>query len=129
MRIGAIAKSVGCHVETVRYYEKVGLLPPTKKSPNGYGMYSEQHLKLLRLIRHARDLGFTQNQIRNLSQLTSHRDNACNEVHRLTKDQLTIIDDKMEHLRRMRKDLKALSLSCEKNENDDCPALACLVAE
>ena len=123
MRIGSIAKSVGCHVETIRYYEKVGLIPPAAREPNGYGRYTIEHLRLLRLIRHARDLGFSQDQIRNLSHLASHQDNACEEVHRLTKDQLTVIDEKMAHLRRMKKDLQALSRSCENNKQDSCPAL------
>lgn len=129
VKIGAIAKSVGCHVETVRYYEKVGLIPPVMRQANGYGSYSKQHLDLLRLIRHAKGLGFSQNQIRNLSQLAMQQDNACQDVHRLTKQQLAAIDEKMSQLREMKKDLQALSRSCEKNRNENCPALRRLIVE
>ena len=129
MRIGVIARSVGCHVETVRYYEKVGLIPPALRQSNGYGIYSQQHLELLRLIRHAKDLGFSQQQIRNLSQLATQPGNACQEVHRLTKNQLAIIEEKMAKLRKMKRDLRALSRGCETNGLEGCPALERLIVE
>ena len=54
MRIGELAQAVGCHIETVRYYEKVGLIPVSARKPNGYRDYSERHLQYLRLVRRAR---------------------------------------------------------------------------
>jgi DNA-binding transcriptional MerR regulator len=103
MRIGTLAKSVDCHVETVRYYEKEGLIPPAKKAPNGYGMYCDSHLKVLRLIRNAKNLGFSQVQIRELSQLALLQNRACNEVYQLTKIQLITIDQKLKDLKMMKK--------------------------
>jgi DNA-binding transcriptional MerR regulator len=129
MRIGTLAKSVGCHVETVRYYEKEGLIPPAKKAANGYGMYSESHLKVLRLIRNAKDLGFSQIQIRELSHLALLQNRACNEVYQLTKTQLVTIDQKLEDLKVMRKTLKSLSVTCEQNSNDNCPVLERLASK
>lgn len=128
MRIGVLAKSVGCHVETVRYYEKEGLLPPALKAPNGYGLYSEIHLKVLRLIRHAKGLGFSQPQIRELVRLATNKDNPCDNVYRLTEAQLTIIDAKLRELQHMRNALKRLSAACRKNEDGDCPVLEYLVS-
>ena len=127
MRIGAIAKQVGCHVETIRYYEKQGLIPPAPREANGYGKYSDHHLELLRLIRHAKDLGFSQDQIRSLSHMASNQNNACEEVHRLTVNQLAIIDEKITLLKEMKKDLQTLSRSCEKNNRQGCPALSSLI--
>ena len=94
MKIGALAKSAGCHVETVRYYEKEGLLPPSAKLANGYSEYADLHLKLLLLIRHAKDFGFTQKQIRELVQLATSQNSPCEEVHQLTLAQLEVIEAK-----------------------------------
>ena len=123
MKIGALAKSVDCHVETVRYYEKIGLIPPSIKASNGYGSYSENHLKILRLIRHAKSLGFSQQQIRELSQLATRQDNKCDDVYQMTITQLNFVDEKLKGLRRMRKALKNLSASCEQNLHESCPVL------
>ncbi len=123
MKIGALAKAVGCHVETVRYYEKEGLIPPAKKAPNGYGIYSDRHLKILRLIRNAKNLGFSQVQIRELGQLALLQGRACNEVHELTKNQLVTIDQKLQDLMVMRKTLESLSATCEVSSNQNCPTL------
>jgi DNA-binding transcriptional MerR regulator len=129
MQIGTLAKSVDCHVETVRYYEKEGLIPPAVKAPNGYGIYSEIHLKVLRLIRNAKSLGFSQTQIRELSHLALLQNHSCNEVYQLTKTQLATIDQKLEDLKLMRKTLKSLSITCEQNSNDDCPMLERLASK
>jgi DNA-binding transcriptional MerR regulator len=123
MRIGTLAKAVGCHVETVRYYEKEGLIPPAKKAPNGYGIYSDRHLKILRLIRNAKNLGFSQVQIRELGQLELLQGRACDEVYELTKNQLVTIDQKLKDLKVMRKTLESLSATCEGNSNQNCPTL------
>jgi DNA-binding transcriptional MerR regulator len=123
MRIGTLAKAVGCHVETVRYYEKEGLIPPAKKAINGYGIYSDNHLKVLRLIRNAKTLGFSQIQIRELGQLALLQDRACNEVYQLTKNQLVTIDQKLKDLKMMRKTLKSLSVTCKQNSYESCPVL------
>jgi len=70
MQIGQLAKTVNCHIETIRYYEKIGLLSPAERQPNGYRIYTQTHLSHLRLIRRARSLGFTQDEVRDLVELT-----------------------------------------------------------
>ena len=95
MKIGTLAKLVDCHVETVRYYEKEKLLPPANKLANGYGEYSDIHLKSLLLTRHAKQLGFSQKQVRELVRLTAGQNNPCDEVHRLTLTQLEVIKEKL----------------------------------
>lgn len=129
MQIGTLAKSVDCHVETVRYYEKEGLIPPAVKTANGYGIYSEIHLKVLRLVRNAKNLGFSQTQVRELSHLALIQNHSCNEVYQLTKLQLVTIDQKLKDLKLMRKTLKSLSITCEQNSNDDCPMLERLASK
>ena len=123
MKISKLANAVGCHVETVRYYEKIGLLPPSAKSSNGYGEYSDDHLKLLRLIRHSKDLGFSQKQIRELVQLATSQDSLCEEVHHLTLAQLDFVKSKLKMLKNIQKELTTLSKACKQNKLHDCPVL------
>ena len=129
MKIGEMARAVNCHVETVRYYERQSLLPPAKKSANGYGEYSDNHLRLLRLIRHAKGLGFSQRQVRQLVQLATSREGACDNVLSLTREQLIMVDRKLQELSRMKKALMRLSRACEENQDNDCPVLEELVLE
>jgi len=129
MKIGTLAKAVGCHVETVRYYEKEGLLPPARRFANGYGEFTDTHLQLLRLIRHAKGLGFSQPQIRELVRLTIAKDNACEEVHRITLAQLDVVGEKLRSLRKIQNVLRKLSVACEQNEHADCPVLEQLAGD
>ena len=129
MKIGTLAKAVGCHVETVRYYEKKGLLPASTKAANNYGEYSETHLKFLRLIRHAKSLGFSQPQIRELVHLATNKEDACNKVQQLTLKNLDAISSKMSDLQKMQKALRLMSEACEKNLHRDCPVLEHLISE
>lgn len=127
MKIGYLAKAIGCHVETVRYYEKEGLIPPAIKMANGYGDYSETHLKLLRLIRHAKSLGFSQQSVRELVELATNEGGACAEVHQLTNKQLDVVRHRLAGLRKMQKNLERLSTACEQNEQENCPVLEQLI--
>lgn len=127
MKIGALAKAVGCHVETVRYYEKAGLLPPVPRAANGYSEFSDVHLQLLRLIRHAKELGFSRPQVRELVQLARTEGSACDDVHQITLAQLDVVAEKLRGLRRLQSALKKLSIACEKNMLADCPVLEQLV--
>ena len=123
MKIGQLAKAVQCHVETVRYYEKQGLLPPAKKLSNGYGEYSNDHLQVLRLIRHAKSLGFSQSQIRQLVQLASERTEVCRDVYQVTQEQLKVVDDKLSELSKIKESLVRLSEACKNNRDNSCPIL------
>ncbi len=123
IKIGVLANAVECHVETIRYYEEVGLLPPSAKSANGYGEYSDDHLNLVRLIRHSKDFGFTQKQIRELVRLTTSQDSPCEEMYQLTLVQLDFVKSKLQMLRNIRKELTTPSNACKQNKLRDCPVL------
>jgi len=129
MKIGALAKAVGCHVETVRYYEQKGLLPPAKHLANGYREFSDVHLQLLRLIRHAKGLGFSQPQIRELVRLSRSQVNACEEVHEITLAQLDVVAEKLRSLRKIQNTLRTLATACEQNKHADCPVLEQFVGD
>lgn len=69
LTIGPLSKRTGCNIETIRYYERVGLLPAPGRSPGGYRLYEDQHLKRLTFIRRARALGFSIDEVRKLLRL------------------------------------------------------------
>jgi len=73
LAIGALSKRTGSKVETIRYYERVGLLPPPARSAGGYRLYGTEHLKRLMFVRRARALGFSIDEVRRLLDLADHR--------------------------------------------------------
>ena len=129
MRIGELAQAVGCHIETVRYYEKVGLIPVSARKPNGYRDYSEKHLQYLRLVRRARSLGFSQNEIFELVRLIDIKDDSCDKVHEMVNKQIVALNQKLKEIKHIKKALTQLSIACEQGNHNDCPALDELLRE
>jgi DNA-binding transcriptional MerR regulator len=129
MKIGELAKSVDCHVETVRYYEKEGMLSEPPRSGNGYRVYTGQHLRQLRLIRHAKDLGFSQDQVKNLIRLAFDVDDPCDDVHELTIAQVASVDDKINELKRLKSALISMQKACEAGNHKSCPSLGILFCD
>jgi MerR family transcriptional regulator, mercuric resistance operon regulatory protein len=78
--IGAPSKRTGSNVETIRYYERIGLLPFPARSAGGYRLYGDEHLKRLTFVRRARTLGFSIDEVRRLLHLADHRRRPCAEV-------------------------------------------------
>ncbi len=129
MQIGELAHAVDCSVETVRYYEKAGLIPPAHRATNGYRIYNGIHLKLLRLIRRARSLGFSQEQVFALTTLANSQDSSCNEVLAITRQQLVLVKLKQRELQRVARALKKLVGSCEQGDHTSCPVLDELISD
>ena len=122
MKIGALAKAVNCHVETVRYYEKIGLLPPCDRAQNGYGEYSVVHLKLLRLIRYSKELGFSQKQVRELVALAGRKNIGCDAAHKMIVAQSEVVEQKIKSLVKLKNALRKISIDCNRSGRTDCPA-------
>ena len=93
--IGELAKATGTKAETVRYYERIGLLPEPARTSGNYRAYSRPHLERLSFIRRARDLGFSLDQVRALLRLADDREQSCAEVDRIAKLHLTEVDRKI----------------------------------
>ncbi len=129
MNIGKLAKAVECHVETVRYYEKEGMLSVPPRSKNGYRIYTPQHLRQLRLIRRARNLGFPQEQVKNLIRLAYDVDNPCDDVYELTKSQVTNVDYKIRELKLLKSALVSMKKACEAGNHKSCPSLDILFCD
>lgn len=123
MRIGELAQAVGCHVETVRYYEKIGLIPASARKSNGYRDYSDKHLQYLRFVRRAKSLGFSQNEVHELVKLIAIKRDSCEQVFSMVTQQITALNEKLKEIHRIKKALTDLSTACEEGRHDDCPAL------
>jgi MerR family copper efflux transcriptional regulator len=124
--IGALAKRAGVGIDTVRYYERAGLVSPRARLASGYRRYSELEVSRLRFIRRAQALGFSLKEVRDL--LSSHKDIA--KVKRRAEAKLADVDQKLAELRRVRDGLAALVTSCPGHGTpEECPILRALGGE
>ena len=125
--IGYLARETGCKVQTIRYYEQVGLMPEPQRSLGNQRVYGPTQLQRLRFIRHARDLGFTQNEIRELLRLADHPEQSCEAVTFITKRHLIEIENKIAQLTALRDEFKCMIAQCGgKRQIADCRIIAAL---
>ncbi len=118
--IGKMAKTGNCKVQTIRYYEEVGLLPKPARSAGNQRMYTEMHLKRLSFIRHSRELGFSLEQIRNMLDLTDNPDHSCESVDQIAKSHLADVESKILRLVDMKSELERMIKQCAGNHVGDC---------
>ena len=126
--IGGLAKATGTKVVTIRYYEKIGLLPEPPRTSGNYRTYDASHRERLHFIRRCRDLGFTLEQVRELLNLSKKTDRDCAAVDRLALDHLTEIERKIADLKRLEKELRRLSDCCQGGRIGDCRIIEALSA-
>lgn len=125
LTIGQVAKAANVNVETIRYYQRRGLLPEPVKPLGGHRRYSDQDVGRLQFIKRAQMLGFTLEEIENLLRLEEGV--CCRETHDLAVYKLAVIDAKVADLQRMRKALSGLVNQCEAgNQEGDCPIIQSL---
>lgn len=124
--IGGLSKSTGTNVETIRYYERVGLLPAPARSSGGYRLYSTDHLKRLNFIRRARALGFSLAEVRKLLTLADQRRRPCAEVRVVAAAHLEDVKGKIADLRQMERVLRETVARCEAGGGSHCPMIDAL---
>lgn len=105
MKIGEIAAATGVHFETIRYYEREGLVPPPARTASNYRSYDEAHRKRLTFIRRARDLGFSLVQVRELLDLADDRDRPCAAVDELARKHRVQVREKIAELTALGREL------------------------
>jgi Cu(I)-responsive transcriptional regulator len=128
MGIGTLAKQAGVAIDTVRYYERSGLLAPSQRLASGYRRYTALELARLRFIRRAQALGFTLNEVRELLALSAKRDVA--RVKRSAQSKLEDVDQKIAALQKIREGLATLIAACPGHGRAaDCPILQALGGE
>jgi len=126
LRIGDLAVRTGVKVETIRWYEKVGLLPVPDRTQGNYRSYGAEALRRLVFIRRARDLGFSLDAVRELLDLASDRSRDCAAVDLVAGRHLAAVDGKLADLGRLREHLAELIASCVGGTVDDCRILDAL---
>ena len=120
MRIGELAKATGTKAETIRYYEREGILPAADRTDSNYRDYSQNHLAALTFVRRARGLGFSMAQVRELLALSDHDEKPCENVDKLVTEQLLEVERKISDLSALREELMHLSRSCQSDRIGDC---------
>lgn len=123
--IGELSRRTGANIETVRYYEKIGLLPPPPRSGGGHRLYPEEHLRRLIFIRRGRELGFSLDEIRNLLGM-AEGGNSCGDVQETALSHLKTIRRKVADLRRMERTLAETAARCRGGTAPDCPIIEAL---
>ena len=125
--IGGLANAAGVGVETVRYYQRRGLLTEPARPPGEVRRYSEEDVKRLRFIRSAQAAGFTLNEIKELLDLDASDDRA--RAHELAQARVAAIDEKIAELREARDALAGLATACASKRGGPCPILTAFDAE
>jgi MerR family transcriptional regulator, mercuric resistance operon regulatory protein len=126
--IGALSRRTGCNVETIRYYEKIGLLPVPPRTEGGHRMYGPAHAMRLAFIRRARELGFRLDVVRALLELGGGRASACADARRLAASHLADVRARIADLRAMERVLAEAIRQCEAGETPGCPLIEALSA-
>ncbi len=130
LRIGQVAAGASVNVETVRYYERTGMLAAPTRTAAGYRQYDVEAVSRIRFIRHAQALGFSLKEIRDLLALRIRHGAACGAIERKTRNKIALIDDKLRELTALRRTLKRLVASCEARQTTaECPVLETLETE
>ncbi len=127
MTIGRLAERAGVNIDTIRYYERNGLLPAPTRRASGYREYAAADIERLRFIRRAKELGFTLTEIAELLSLTADRHNDMRGVKRKAEERLTQVEHKIKELQRVRRGLQKLIAVCPGHgELARCPIVTAL---
>ena len=127
LTIGQLAQRAGVGVETVRFYEREGLISEPPRRPSGYRDYPPETVTRIMFIRRAKNLGFTLKEISELLELRVRPRRSCTQVKQSAENKIADIDGKITALRRMRRALKDLTNACEERApTTECPILSSL---
>jgi len=125
---GKLAKEAGVNLETIRFYEKIGLMPDPPRTEAGYRCYSVGHLKRLKFIRRSRELGFTNQEVTGLLEMVDGT-YACDEVKDIALVNVDLITRKMADLKKMKKALETMASLCSGGNTPDCAIIDQLLEE
>jgi MerR family mercuric resistance operon transcriptional regulator len=126
--IGALSAKTGVNIETIRYYERIGLMPAPPRTEGRQRIYDAEHLRRLTFIRRSRELGFSLDQIRALLGLAGKHELTCAEVKGLAEQHIADVQLKIKDLKRLERILSDLAARCHGRRVPDCPILDALSA-
>ena len=127
LTIGQVARAAEVNIQTIRYYERRGLVTAPRRTPSGYRQYAEDAVSRLRFIKHAQELGFSLQEIQELLRLRVRHAAACDAVERKTRQKIDVVQQKIRDLQCMKRTLERLAAACAaRRPTDDCPILEAL---
>lgn len=126
MTIGKLSKAAGVKVPTIRYYEDIGLMPEPERTEGNQRRYVGVHLQRLNFIRHARDLGFSVEAIRDLLSLQARPQASCHDADRIAAQNLAEVRAKIARLRKLESELAHIVAECSGGRAGECNVLATL---
>jgi MerR family mercuric resistance operon transcriptional regulator len=130
LTIGKLAAAAGVNTQTIRYYERSGLVPAPWRTPAGYRQFGPDELRRLRFIRRAQGLGFSLTEIRELLGLRVHEPRSCGAVAQRVEEKVDATEQKIRELQGLLKALKRVRAACRARERTaDCPILEALVED
>ena len=124
--IGELARRTGCKVQTVRYYEEVGLMPEPARTGGQQRRYGPRHLERLAFIRHSRELGFPLAAVRELLGLADNPDGSCAAADRIAQRQLQQVESRLARLTALRAELKRMIAQCRGGKISRCRVIESL---
>ena len=124
--IGAMSVGTGVNIETIRYYERIELMPKPDRTAGGNRQYTHDHLQRLSFIKRSRDLGFSIDEIRAMLRMVDQEGVSCGEVHAMTMAHLASVKEKIWHLKKLERALTAMATECAKGDVPDCPIIETL---
>lgn len=125
--IGELSRRTGVHIETIRYYERSGVLPQARRTDSGRRLYGETDVRRLRFIRHARQLGFELEAIRTLLALQEQPNDSCCTVDVLARQQLAVVEERITQLAALRSKLTRMISSCAGGNVGACRIIEALI--
>ena len=127
LTIGQLAAAVDINVQTIRYYERRGFFPATRRTASGYRQYTDDSISRLRFIKHAQALGFSLDEVSELLALRVRHGSACGAVERKARDKIQLVEQRIRDLERLKATLEQLAAACRRRRvTDDCPILQAL---
>jgi len=126
--IGELSRLTAVNIETIRYYEKIGILPRPSRNSSGYRIYSTPDLERLSFVRRSRELGFSQPEVRKLLTLVDEHEYTCAEVREMTARQLRNVQNKIADLQKMANALTNMVDECAGGDVPECPIIDTLLS-
>lgn len=118
--IGHLSRQTGCKVTTIRYYERIGLLPEPRRSTGNTRVYDPIHRDRLAFIQHCRELGFAQSAVRELLDLTDHPDQSCAAVATIASTHLETVNQRIARLTALKSELEHMIANCRGGQIAQC---------
>lgn len=126
LSIGNVAKASGCKVQTIRYYEQIGLIQKAVRNEGNQRLYRACEIERLLFIRHARSLGFSTHVIKDLLKLDSHQKMSCLHVDSIAKEQLALVERRINQLQNLANELKNMLAQCKGGNIENCKIMQSL---